>query len=77
MLLGPAHRLLDVLRGLAIHDRLRVRAVEAAVDQQPVMRVRRARGRDDRPLDLARELAERPTDGLEPEAGERADSARA
>jgi hypothetical protein len=54
-----------------------VRAVEAAVDQQPVPRVRSARRRDDGALNLARELAEGPTDRLEPEAGERADSARA
>jgi len=50
-----------------------MRAVEAAVDEDLVPSVRRARRRDDRPLDLARKLAERSTRGVEPETGERAD----
>jgi hypothetical protein len=48
-------------------------AVEAAVDQQLVPAVCRARRRDDRPLDLASELAKRPTRGFEPEPGKGAD----
>lgn len=59
MLSCPPHRLLDVLRRLAVHNCPGVGAVEAAVDQHLVLSIRRARRSHDRPLELARQLTER------------------
>jgi hypothetical protein len=76
VLLCPANGLLDIRRGLAIDDRPRMGAVEAAVDQQPVPSVRGAPRRDDRPLDLACQLPVRPTRPGKAESRKDADGAR-
>lgn len=72
----PPDGLLDVGGRLAVHDRPRVRAIEAAVDQHLVTAVGGACRRYDSPLDVPRELAQRAGRRFQPEAGEDAEGAR-